>query len=46
MDKAQFEELLKLLRELNEYMENISSRLSGIDNTLETIKDDLRQKRR
>jgi hypothetical protein len=37
MEKEQFEELVKLLKELNEYLENISSRMSGIDNTLDLI---------
>lgn len=44
MEKVQFEQLLKLLKELNEYLENISSRLSGIDNTLDLIKDEIKGK--
>jgi hypothetical protein len=39
MEKEQFEELLKLLKELNEYLENISSHMGGIDNTLDLILD-------
>ena len=46
MDKEQFEQLVKLLKELNEYVGNISSRLNGIDNSLETIKDDMLKKRK
>ena len=45
MEKEQFEQLVKLLKELNEYLENISSRLSGIDNCLEEIKDEIKKKR-
>ena len=44
MEKEQFEELVKLLKELNEYLKSISSRMGGIDDTLELIKDEIRGK--
>lgn len=44
MEKEQFEQLIKLLKELNEYLENISPRLSGIDNTLDIVKDEIKKK--
>jgi len=37
MEDEQFKKLVELLEKLNEYMENISSRLSGIDNCLDLI---------
>ncbi len=44
MEKQEFEELVKLLKENNKYSENISSRLDKIDNTLEKIKNDAKKK--
>ena len=41
MEQEQFNKLVKLFEELNAYMENISSRLSGIDNCLDLIKEEL-----
>ncbi|MBA7504613.1 hypothetical protein ES706_03259 [subsurface metagenome] len=44
MEKQQFEQLVKLLKELNEYLEHISSCLSKIDNSLDIIKDNTEPK--
>jgi len=41
MDKEQFEQLVALLKQHNEYMEAISSWLHGIDNNLDLITDEL-----
>ena len=46
MEKEQFEQLLKLFKELNEYLEAISSRLGGIDNSLDLILEELKGKKR
>jgi len=46
MEKEQFEQLLKLFKELNEHLEDISSRLGGIDNSLDLILDELKGKKR
>lgn len=45
MEKEQFEQLVKLLKELNVNLEDISSRLGGIDNTLDMIRDAIRRKK-
>lgn len=44
MEKEQFEQLVKLLKQLNEYLEHISSCLGGIDNSLDLIKDEMKGK--
>jgi tetrahydromethanopterin S-methyltransferase subunit G len=44
MEKQEFEELVKLLKENNKYLENISSRLDKIDSTLEKIKGETKKK--
>jgi len=41
MEDEQFNKLVELFEKLNEYMENISSRLSGIDNCLDLIKEQI-----
>ena len=41
MEQEQFNKLVKLFKESNAYLENISSRLSGIDNCLDLIKEKL-----
>jgi len=46
MEKKQFEELVKLLKELNEYLEKISSCMGGIDNSLDLIRDETKEKGR
>ena len=46
MEKQQFEQLEKLLKELNEHLEHMCSRLSGIDSSLETLKDEIKKKRK
>jgi len=46
MDKEQFEQLMKSLKELNEYLENISSCLGGIDVSLDLIKDGVKQNKK
>jgi hypothetical protein len=42
MEREQFEQLVKLVTELNQYLESISSSLHSMDNTLDLIKDEIR----
>jgi len=46
MEKQEFEELVKLLKKANEYLEQISSRLDKIDDSLEKIKNETKKKRK
>ncbi len=46
MEKREFEEIVRLLKENNKHLETISSRLDKIDNALEKIKNDTKKKRK
>jgi len=43
MQDEQFNKLVELLKELNEYLESISSRLGGIDNSLDLILEEIKK---
>ncbi len=44
MEKQQFEELVKLLKGLNEHLASIRSHMGGIDRNLEAIEDEIKGK--
>ena len=44
MEKEQFEQLVKLLKQLNESLEHINLCLGGIDSSLDLIKDEIKGK--
>ena len=43
MEREQFEQLVKLLTELNEFLDSISSSLNSINNNLDLIKDEIKK---
>jgi len=43
MEGEQFKKLVELFKELNEYLESISSRLGGIDNSLDLILEEIKK---
>jgi tetrahydromethanopterin S-methyltransferase subunit G len=46
MEKQEFEELRKLLRDMNKHLENVDSRLDEIDSKLEKTKVEPKKKHR
>ena len=46
MEKEQFEQLVKLLKEMNTHLDNITSRLDAIDKSLDQIRNETKKKRK
>jgi prefoldin subunit 5 len=46
MEKEQFEQLAKLLTGTNKHLEQISSRLDGIDKTLDKLRTETKKRRK
>jgi len=46
MEKQEFEQLVKLLEQVNKHLSHMSSRLDDIDNSLGKMRDDVKKKRK
>ena len=46
MEKQQFDQLEKLLNEVDKHLKNIDSRLERMDKSLDVIKDEVKKKKR
>ena len=46
MEKQEFEQMIKLLKEGNKHLEDISSHLNGIDGSLEKMRTEAKKRHR